>query len=282
MGHDPNILVKRVLKVASLPEIYMKVEQVLSDPNSSNIQLARIIEEDPALTARLLRLANSAFYGFAAKVEEVNQAITVLGTQQLRELVLACSVLKAFENMPDYLINMELFWRHSIACGVVARALASLRHESNVERYFVAGLLHDIGRLILLMELPKAMGKIFQQARQDQKPLFLMERQTLGFHHARLGGILLKHWKLSPRLIEGITFHHAPSSAQSYPVDAAIIHISDLVANAMQMGSSGEQYVPKLSPKAWTKLSLGSDVITDVLDTLHEQYADAISFILDE
>ena len=182
MAQDPRDIVKRVMKVASLPQIFLKVEEVLNDPDSSNVHLSRVIQEDPGLTVRLLRLSNSAFFGFSAKVEAVNQAITVLGTQQLRELVLACSVMNVFKDVPEELVNMESFWRHSIACGVVARAFASLRHESNVERYFVTGLLHDIGRLVLLMEVPKKMAVIFERARAEVQ---LGRRRLHGKHRYR-------------------------------------------------------------------------------------------------
>lgn len=277
---DPEAIVKKVLKVASLPEVFIKVEEVLNNPHSSSDHLKRIIDEDPALTARLLRLANSAYYGFHAKVESVSQAITILGTQQLRELVLACSVLKVFSNISDEQISMESYWRHSIACGLVARSLASLRYENNVEHYFVAGLLHDIGRLVLLMERPHLVSEIFEQANEEKEMLFVVERQHLGFNHAQLGGLLLKNWKLSSRLVEAVSFHHRPKGAKNFPIDAAIVHIADHIANALEMGSSGEQFVPKLNPDAWDLLELDVDCLDQVIETLDQQYNDAISFIL--
>ncbi len=282
MAYNPENIIKRVGQVASLPQIFMKVEETLNNPASSSQHLARIIEEDPALTARLLRLANSAYYGFAAKIESVNHAITAMGTQQLRELVLACSVLKLFKDVPEDLVNMELFWRHSIACGVIARTIASLRFETNVERFFVAGLLHDIGRLIMFMQLPEEMLPIFDKARQEKQLLFKIEREVLGFNHAKLGSLLLANWKLAPRLIECIEWHHAPAMAKLYPIDAAIVHTSDVIANAMEMGTSGERLVPELRDSAWDLLGLPVESLEQILKTLNEQYAHAVSFILGE
>ncbi len=281
MSLTPETIVLRVSKIASLPEVYFKIEQTINAPNCSNKMLAAIIEEDLGLTARLLRLANSAFYNFAAKIETVNQAITVLGTQQLRDLALACSVLKAFSGVSSDYVDMEQFWRHSIACGLAARLLASQRLEGNVERYFVAGLLHDIGRLVLLMELPNKINAAFQQAGQQQIMLYRAEREQLGFNHAYLGALLLKHWKLSPRLVEAIAYHHAPAGAMQFPIDAAMIHCADIIANGLAMGSSGERLVPKLNDAAWQSLELSAEAIEQVVSALKNQYSDAVRTLLD-
>ncbi len=280
MAISAENIIKRVGTVASLPQIFIKVEETLNNPAASNLHLAKIIEEDPSLTGRLLRLANSAYYGFSAKIETVNHAITALGTQQLRELVLACSVLKLFKDLPDDLVNMESFWRHSIACGVTARAIASLRFDTNIERYFVAGLLHDIGRLILFMQKPEEMLALIQQSQKQQQLLFRLERDSLGFTHAKLGGLLLKKWELAPRLIEAVEWHHAPNMANQFPIDAAIIHSADVIANSLEMGSSGETMVPDLKPSAWDLLGLDVSALTQVLHILDQQYQHAVNFIL--
>jgi len=279
---SPENIIKRVSTVASLPQIFMKVEETLNNPASSSMHLAKVIEEDPALTGRLLRLANSAYYGFSAKIESVNHAITAMGTQQLRELVLACSVLKLFKDIPEELVNMELFWRHSIACGVVARAIAHLRFESNIERYFVAGLLHDVGRLILFMQKPNVMLNMIQLAQQKQQLLYRVENEVLGFNHAKLGGLLMASWKLSPRLIESISWHHAPTMAKQFPIDAAIIHTADIIANALELGNSGEKMVPNLKPAAWDSLGLEINALEKIISILDQQYQHGVRFILGE
>jgi putative nucleotidyltransferase with HDIG domain len=280
MSRVAEDIILSVSQVASLPQVFMKVEEVLDDPDSSSADLARVIEEDPSLTARLLRLVNSPFYGFVAKVETVNSAITVMGTQQLRELVLACSVLRAFEGVSSELLNMELFWRHSIACGSVARLLATLRGESNVERFLVAGLLHDIGRLVLLMERPRQFAEVLAAGQEAETPLFELEQDAFGFDHALLGSLLLKHWKLSPRLIEAVQFHHAPGQSRNFSIDTAIVHFSDVVTHALALGASGSRFVPRLDAGAWQSLALPEDKLNHVLGALDEQYAAAVRFIL--
>lgn len=277
---DPALVIRGVIKVASLPTIFVKLDEAINSPRSTNKDFARIISEDTALSARLLRIANSALYNFPSKIDTVTHAITVLGISQLRDLVLACSVIKMFESVPEELVSMESFWRHSIGCGIAARVLAATRREANVERFFVTGLLHDIGRLILFLEMSKEMVEVMAERQKSNELLFKLEHEMLGFDHAKLGGLLLKAWQLPERLEEAVTFHHQPHRAKKFPADAAIIHIADILANALQLGSSGEKFVPPLSQEAWLALDRSPDILPGVVDQINVQYADAVNFVL--
>ena len=132
---------KGTLEIPSLPMIFTRIDEAVNNPRSSLADIGRIISEDSSLTARLLKIVNSAFYSFPSKIETISRAVTVVGTQQLRDLALATSVMKLFQGIPPDLINMEAFWKHSIACGVAARVLAAHKREANIERFFVAGIL---------------------------------------------------------------------------------------------------------------------------------------------
>lgn len=277
---DPALIVRSVTKVASLPTVFVKLDEAINSPRSTNKDLAKIISDDTALAARLLRIANSALYNFPQKIDTVTHAITVIGISQLRDLVLACSVIKMFKDVPETLLSMESFWRHSMACGIAARAIAAARREANVERFFVAGLLHDIGRLILLMEMSAEMTKVFSTRDQTPDLLYKIENELLGFDHAKLGGLLLKAWQLPERLEEAVTFHHHPHRARKFPVDAAVIHLADIVANSFQLGTSGERFVPPVNDEAWKAIDRAPDIMVTVVDQLMVQYNDAVQFIL--
>lgn len=277
---DPAMIIRGITKVASLPTIFVKLDEAINSPRSTNKDLARIISEDTAMAARLLRIANSALYNFPAKVDTVTHAITVIGINQLRDLVLACSVIRMFDNVPETLVSMESFWRHSIACGIAARALAALRREQNVERFFVTGLLHDIGRLLMFMELPKDMPVVMAEREKSLELLYKVEHELLGFDHAKLGGLLLKAWQLPERLEEAVAYHHVPSRAKKFPTEAAVIHIADALANALRLGSSGEKYVPPVNEQAWEAIGLPVSAVATVVEQVDVQYKDAITFIL--
>lgn len=277
---DPELLVRSITKVASLPSIFTRLNDAINEHNTTNKDFANIINEDTAIAARLLRITNSALYNFPSKVETITHAITIIGTNQLRDLVLASSVIAMFKDVSEDVISMESFWRHSIACGIAARAIASLRREANIERFFVAGLLHDIGRLVLFMELPEYMDVVLQQRDAEGDMLYKHEREVIGFDHAQLGGLLLKAWQLPARLIEGVALHHAPMRAVQFPVEAAVVHAADVLANAMQLGSSGEKFVPAINPKAWEIIDIPTDSIESIFERTAQQYTDAVKFIL--
>jgi putative nucleotidyltransferase with HDIG domain len=272
-------LVKRTLNVASLPTLYTKVDEAINRQASGQL-IVDLISEDTAMSARLLKFVNSAMFNFPKRIDTVSQAIAIIGTQQLRALILASSVMAMFKDIPAELIDMESFWRHSVAVGTTARVIASLRRDSNIEYYFLAGLLHDIGRLILFKEKPQVMAQALLQAREQQQLLNDVENEKLGFDHARVGGMLLKEWKLAPMFVEVASYHHKPTIARDFPEVVAIVHVADVIANSLAYGSSGQIYVPPLNEKAWQSITLSSDIIERIVVELARQYKIAVEFIL--
>ena len=269
-------LLKGVVSVASLPGVYLRLSSVVSDPRSSAADVGRVIAEDPGLTARLLKLVNSAMYGFPSKIETVSHAISIVGTAQLQDLALATSVIRLFASMPEELVTMESFWRHSVACGVAARALASRRREVNVERFFVAGLLHDIGRPIMYMQVPAEARAAVTRSRETGEPLYVVEHALLGFDHSHVGSALLDQWKLPPSLREAVAQHHFPDRASRFPVETAVVHVADLIANALRFGSSGEPGIPPLHQKSWETIGVPAAVLADVIGEVEEHYETAV------
>ncbi|MGE3550531.1 MAG: HDOD domain-containing protein, partial [Geobacter sp.] len=161
-------LVDRTSTVYSLPLFYERLNEAINHPRTSIDDIAKIITEDQGLTARLLRLANSPLFGWFGKVDSINKAVTIIGTQQLRDLALAASVMGVFTGIPPELMSMTSFWRHSVACGIIARTLATWRREPNVERFFVAGILHDIGQLMMATTIPPVVMELMQQSRSTK------------------------------------------------------------------------------------------------------------------
>jgi len=272
-------LLTGVVSVTSLPGVYLRLSAVVSDPRSSAADVGRVIAEDPGLTARLLKLVNSAMYGFPSRIETVSHAISIVGTAQLQDLALATSVIRLFASMPADVVSMESFWRHSVACGVTARALASRRRETNVERYFVAGLLHDLGRPIMYLRAPEESRAALQRARDLGQPLFQAEQHQFGFDHAHVGHALLELWKLPPSLREAVLHHHHPERAQRFPVEAAVVHVADLITNALGLGSSGETLIPPLVPVAWERIGLNPGLLADIADEAERHYESAVKIM---
>ncbi len=282
MGYDAAALVESATEFAILPTVYFKVDEAINDPCKSNHHLSQIINEDAVLAAKLLRIANSALFNFPSKVDTISRAITVIGMQQLKDMVLSCSVIKTFNHLPADLVNMDSFWRHSMATAVAARLLATYCKEPNVERYFVAGLLHDIGQLVLFSEIPDVICDVIQKALSMQLLLQDTELKIVGFTHAEVGALLIKSWKLPECLEDAVGYHHSPASAKTSFREVAIVHVADLMTTALQFGRSGEFYAPKLNDDVWKSLGLSASMIPLIVQQLERQYQDSVNYILSD
>jgi HD-like signal output (HDOD) protein len=280
MIHQPKELLESYVEVSSLPMIYYRINEAVNDPLTSMANIGKIISDDPGLTVRLLRLVNSAFYGFPSKIETITQALVIIGTRQLCDLALGTSIMTMFDGIPEDLVNMESFWRHSIGCGIAAKTLAVYRRETNIERFFVTGMIHDIGRLVIYKKNGDQAREVLLRSKSSGDLLFLAEREAMGFDHATLGRMLLQSWNLPPSIVEAVAFHHQPGEARHYPVEAAVVHVADLIVNAMRLGSSGERFAPPLDGQAWELLGLSTGVLSSTLDHLEQHVNDMVHSIL--
>lgn len=224
-------LVEDVSQLASPPEVYYELERLIGTQSSSLDDIAAVIRTDPDLTARLLQIANSAFYGYPAKIESVARALATIGTRQLRDLVLATTVLRVFSQIPFELVDMHRFWRHAMQAGLLARSLANLLGEPNDERFYVVGLLHDIGMLVLYLKLPDKAHEILLRAKEQRCSQQQVEIDELGYDHGELGAALLQSWRLPAAIIEPVRCHHSPLNACEYPVEAGLVFLaSDMLS----------------------------------------------------
>lgn len=275
----PSDLIEGAVQLSSPPLIYQRLMEVIDHPRGGSADVAKVVLDDMALTARLLKVVNSAFFSFPRPVETVSQAITVVGTSQIRDLALATSVVALFDDVPEDLIDMEGFWRHSLACGVGARALAGLRREGNVERFFVAGLLHDLGKLLLYQRCPDEAREVLQEAKGGKTLVHLAERALLGFDHGQVGEALLERWNMPHSLREALHFHHSPRRANRFPVETAAVHVADIMANALGFGHGGEAFVPPLSPEAWDALAIDRAYLPSLVEEMDRQFQAALHLV---
>ncbi|PYV36816.1 MAG: phosphohydrolase [Acidobacteria bacterium] len=279
MIRNPRDLLNGTVEVSALPMIFTRINDAVNDPRSSIADIGRIISEDSSLSARLLRIVNSVLYSFPSKIETITRAVTIVGTQQLRDVALATSVMKMFAEMSEDLLNMEAFWHHSIGCGITARILASYRREPNVERFLVAGMLHDIGRLLIHTKMADQARAALLRCESSGELLYKVEVDEFGFDHAAVGGALLQLWKLPASLEEVVTCHHNPRRAQRYAVETAVIHVADVIAHAMRLGNSGERFVPPLDSRAWERIGIPLSYLSETMDQVDRQINDAIKMI---
>lgn len=275
-----NIL-ERLGELPSLPSVYHRVREAMDDPDGSLEAVARIIETDPALTARMLRVANSALYGLPTRVDSVLRALTVIGTAETRNLILATSIISVFQDLPLGAVSMRSFWEHSIACGIAARAIARRTGVPEPEHYYLAGLLHDIGRLPLFILEPHAMSSILLAHRDRKGHLWELEQPLFGATHARIGSALLEGWSIPALYASAAALHHDAPDDQSWPAEAAVIHIADLIVNSLRTGTSGTRHVPRLNETAWLNTGLAVADLSAISEVTISATRDIVSAFLE-
>ncbi len=247
--------ITRDAKLISLPEAYLRLKRVIDDPDYTMQQVAEAISHDPALTTRVLRLVNSPYFGLAKPIDNIPRAVGLLGTQQIHDLALATSVAHSFSGIDPKLHDLNSFWSDSVYCALVAKQLAVLCKLEQPERLFVAGLLSDLGHLIIYQSIPQKSLHAEQLAREQERPIVEVERELLGLDYARVGATLMRQWRLPEALIEATEYHPEPLRAQRDPLATAVVHVADLMRRARSNGVEfGEQ---TMQPQTETLERLG-------------------------
>jgi putative nucleotidyltransferase with HDIG domain len=260
-------------QIPSLPNIFYEFKEAVEDPNRTFDDVAEIVSLDPGLTARLLKIVNSAFYGFPSEIETISHAISIIGIQHLNDLVLSTVVMGCFKDIPAETIDMESFWKHSIACALTSKILAQKMETPSPERVFVAGLLHDIGRLIICSKASMETLKIFFLMNNQNLELHLAEREALGFDHSDVGARLMKQWGLPKIHEEIVNYHHKPSQASSFPDECAIVHTADILVNSLELGISGETVVQEFDEEASKRTNIQDESFRSLLvDEVKEKF----------
>jgi putative nucleotidyltransferase with HDIG domain len=257
--------------LGSCGPVLREIEAELQSPQCNLSTVGEAIEKDPDLTSRLLRLGNSPFYGYTSRLSSVAEAISLIGIRRVQDLLLASSIIERFSGVDEKHVSMQSFWRHSLACGIAARVVAMELRLPKPDKYFVAGLLHDVGRLALLSESPEAAQQVFALYTEERILLREAEMKVLGFDHQQIGGALLRHWRYPSALIGAVASHHHPGLAEVGREEASIVHLCDHLVNAMQIGCSGEQYAPPLNMKVWESLHLPLEALPVIVSAVDEQ-----------
>ena len=246
-------------RLISLPDIYIQLKAVLDNPDFAMSDIEAVIDKDPAISARLLRMANSAYFGLAVEIATVSRAISLLGSQQIHELVLATSVSDTFSGISNEVMDMRLFWHNSVYCAAVSRLLADSCNVLDSERLFVAGLLRDIGHLVMYQNIPDVCQQIHVAARERAMPVDEMERNVIGFDYAMVGADLMRQWKLPKSLQEPTQFHLEPARADEFAFETAIIHIASKMTAAYANAQPLDQDLDTVSSMAWQVTGLGRE-----------------------
>ncbi|MFZ1987218.1 MAG: HDOD domain-containing protein [Desulfatitalea sp.] len=258
------------VKLPEVPSLVFELNEIIADPMSSSGSIAQVVNKSPSLAATLLRIVNSAFYGFRSKIDSISRAVTLIGSKEISNLALGITIMETFRGIPKEIMDVASFLEHNLACGVVARILAAHCNMAHTEQLFVSGMLHDIGRLILCNYFPEVFKYTLAEAESSGRPLLKTEQSVLGCSHAHLGKKLLNKWKLPLALENNVNYHHQPS-ASPCPETASILQMADMIVHGMGVGVSGERIVPGFDTKTWERVNLPGGAMRSLVKQAEHQ-----------
>jgi HD-like signal output (HDOD) protein len=272
-------LVLSEIKLPAIPKIVSSLNQALSHEETSADDIASIIELDTSLSAALLKLVNSPFYGLTIKVEAISRAVTVLGHRQVYTLAIGQMVSKFVSAGVPKNIDLYVFWEHCIGCAIISRCLSELRGDPDPETLFIAGMLHDVGRLVQFSSLPAHTQFIFRELARRQVPIVQAEMEILGLDHAMLGGLLLDDWGVPASLADVVRHHHDPLAASDVS-RAAVVHVADLLTHMLIIEPKALAQAQPTSSQAWESLGLGPEQVVDLAGKLDAHIQDTLAILL--
>ena len=283
MAISASDLVKDISGLVTLPEVYLHINRVVEDPNCAIADIAKAVSKDPSFTVRLLKIANSALYSFPSSIDSVTKAVSIIGTAQIRNLALSMSAVRSFAGLPNELVSMQNFWRHSLLCALTAKHLAKAARRCDPDALFTAGLLHDIGELVLFNRLPEQSREALLLVLDDldERPVHEAERQIMGLDHTDVGGELARQWQLPPLLEECIAHHHDIEKAKRYPRETALVHIANVAAQMAELDSLNPDDVPPINPLAWEITGLDESSIEPAVREAQAEVAEIEKLFLD-
>jgi HD-like signal output (HDOD) protein len=261
----------------TLPVVMQKLSAAIRDPNSDARSIARLIEDDPAISSRILKVVNSSLYAGGTKIDSVQQAVSRLGMTATNNIALSTAILSAFDGDRPQSFDRPAFWRHSICVGIAAcviydHAAQNLKKRQSRETLRLVGLLHDVGKLILDIYMYDDFRAALDMVAADPMPLFKAELETIGVDHPTLGGWILGKWNMADELMLPTLWHHDPNSAPNDHWElTAIVHVANYVCNLQKIGDGGDLRSPTFEKDVWKRLGLSVGDISVIVDEVEEE-----------
>ena len=267
------LVLRHIDRMPSLSPTVAKIMQVANDPTSSANDLNKVISLDPVLAAKVLKLVNSAYFGFSDKVTSTVRALVVLGLNTIKNLALSTAALETMSMKGQSALNMDEFWRHVLGTGVTAKLIARKIGvgKNFLEDYFLAGLMHDMGKIVLNRLNPVGYKKVITVCAEKGVDLQLVESRVFGINHGEIGSLLAEKWGLQSSLREAMAFHHTPDLASEENRKLVLaVYIANAFTKVHQVGFGGNTYVQELGDEGWSALGMTPEALQEMSGFLIE------------
>jgi len=272
-------LVQSCSNLFTLPELYLRVREVVDDPESTMDDLAKALKLDPAISARLLKIVNSPLYGFPKQIDSISRAVSLLGMQSVSDLVASATIGQTFAGMTANLMDLPAFWRKSVRCALLAGKIAKASGIEESERFFVEGLLRDIGHLVLYQTIPQRAQSALVEAGYLGTPLAEVEQSNIGCDFTKVGAELIHFWNMPIQIEQAIRHQLIPSQAGEFNLHASIVHLAGAVADHAELEPAQAGQLPACDPFALSCARFNVDECPALLKEAQEQLQDSLNFI---
>ena len=278
---DPMDMIKKEGQLPPLPAVLLELQKVVQNEKSSAEDVAKVVRNDAGLSTFLLRLVNSAFYSFPARVDTVSRAVAMVGVRPLYLLSMGLLFQDMIRSIPKDSLSISNFWQHSIATGLAAQEIWKQMGQKEEERLFTGGLLHDIGKLAMACMLPHVQDVYkYLDINVRRIPMHEAEKELLGFDHARFGAMLLRKWNMPASLAMPVLWHHHPQGAAHYK-EPIVVHLADIVANALGYSCIPGEVIPKLDGSAWEISGLNQDHVQIIVEAVENRLHEVTAVFVD-
>lgn len=255
-----------VKDLPTLPHVLDEVTTLIENPETSSEAIAKVIGTDQVLSAKVLKMVNSPIYGFPGRISSIQHALVLLGFNVIRGIIISTSVF-------DMMVQaMKGLWEHSLGCATACNIIARRAGFEDPEEYAVAGLLHDLGKVVTAVQLPDVHDRIIATVKTKGLTYFQAEKDVLGFGHDRINAWLARHWGLPPNIREAMSRHHSPQLAEFYKPMSCVVHIGDYLVRLFEFGNSGDDQTAYLRPEALIELNFKMSDLDKVMDEMADQF----------
>lgn len=283
MEHKPDLLetAANISTIPTLPTVISRITSLLQNPQTSADEIGKAITTDQALASKVLKLVNSAFYGFPGRISTITHAVVILGFSTVKNIVLTASIFEAFkkESDSDAVFDMEKFWFHSIACGAASQTIAKKMGLKSGEECFIAGLIHDVGKVILCQYMPEQFHKVVKHSSENNCLFYDAEKALFANTHQEVGGFLAEKWNLPTDLQNAVKYHHMPSNRRTHYEMTAVVHSADILVRAMGYGNGGDNRMPVIDDDVWNYLKLSSQTLPSLFEEIDQEVEKATIFL---